>query len=364
MHLNTANKYFTKCLDSSWLDKYIESTLKKEESMTSSTSQRILKQRAQNWESNIQMCENTEVKKSWVNPHSRNRGLSDSDWSKENSSKNSLSERLKFPLDDSMANLSEHKDGVRRNQCHGEGNNDAEFKWQKCSQPFDSKSHLPLCLPSGHFYWKQCIVKMQIQAHSGNSKAGEENIKIPKDISKLPVLSMLINGNKSKKNSEKRVDTEASNDTHLTFSKDKYHIKACPKHPNEKLMYLCYSKNEVMWNDDVEPLMCVYWAFNLKQKDPTSRIEEISIVLSNLLSNFKKDLESKIDKSTTVSASLASLITQSSDTLISTIISHYDTILTQLTLQKDRIIDEIKQHKSLLERKLPNVNEKSKKFLQ
>lgn len=87
---------------------------------------------------------------------------------------------------------------------------------------------------------------MQIQSHSGGSKTGEESIKIPKDISKLPILSMLINGSKPKKNTEKRVDTEGSNDTHLTFSKEKYQLKACSKHPNEKLLYLCCSTEEVM----------------------------------------------------------------------------------------------------------------------
>lgn len=72
-----------------------------------------------------------------------------------------------------------------------ESNEDSDFKWQKCSFPFDNKQHLPLCLPSGQFFWKQWIIKMQMRRQSKNEQTW--GVKIPKDISKLPVLSMLIN---------------------------------------------------------------------------------------------------------------------------------------------------------------------------
>ena len=72
-----------------------------------------------------------------------------------------------------------------------ESSDDSDFIWQKCNFAFDNKHHLPLCLPSGQFFWKQWIIKMQMRKQTKNDNFWD--VKIPKDISKLPVLSMLIN---------------------------------------------------------------------------------------------------------------------------------------------------------------------------
>lgn len=69
---------------------------------------------------------------------------------------------------------------------------------------------------------------------TSNSNNSISQFKIPKDISKLPVLSMLIK--------TKRLESHSSSDTNLTFSKSKtptLETKVCKKHTNEKLLYLC-----------------------------------------------------------------------------------------------------------------------------
>jgi hypothetical protein len=64
--------------------------------------------------------------------------------------------RSKFT--DSLANTTE-KEGKDRDKPRVESqessNDENEYKCQKCRCLFDDKQHLPLCLPSGHFFCKQ-----------------------------------------------------------------------------------------------------------------------------------------------------------------------------------------------------------------
>ena len=68
---------------------------------------------------------------------------------------------------DSMANTCEEKDSeeinTERRDSKESSIDEEEYKCQKWSCLFDNKTHQPLCLPSGHFFWKQCIIKMQIK---------------------------------------------------------------------------------------------------------------------------------------------------------------------------------------------------------
>lgn len=150
----------------------------------------------------------------------------------------SKSNDTKAQFDDSMANTTEkdHRDSNEKSHRveSKESSDSAEYRCQKCNMPFDNSVHIPLCLPTGNFYCKQCILKMQ---NCRGNHDSHESLKIPKDISRLPVLSMLINYK------QKKYETARSCETTLTFSKPKLthsqrEVKFCSKHKNEKLLYL------------------------------------------------------------------------------------------------------------------------------
>lgn len=169
---NTSRRHGNKGENNTELIKYLESSRKIEVSINTSTSDLQFKHTPKNpLQNRAYQAEN----KNQNSEDTRSRELTNYSYvrAKEQSTPiHQKSSGHKSQFEDSMANTTEkdHRVEVRKEERveSRESMDDSEYKCQKCSQPFDNKSHLPLCLPSGHFFCKQCIVKMQMRKHSGS----------------------------------------------------------------------------------------------------------------------------------------------------------------------------------------------------
>ena len=126
------------------------------------------------------------------------------------------------------------------------------------------------------------LLKCKLNKHSG--KEDLEHFKIPKDVSKLPVLSMLIKDNIQKTETKEEIKSSLLQNKHTPSKIFETENKTCSIHKNEKLRYLC---------EDPLQFLCVYWAFEQKQSHPHIIITEIEKSLSKLLHNFQCKLHWK-----------------------------------------------------------------------
>ena len=170
---------------------------------------------------------------------------------------------------------------------------------------------------------------MQMRKHTGSEEF--DHYQIPKDISKLPILSMLINCKIP------RTESITSVETTMTFAKPKIlnssrAEKVCPKHTNEKLRYLWENTGEVTW---------VYCAFAMKQSDPDLVISELDQTLSNLLKNFEVKYGPQFSLAMNFFRQNKSKIAEMKETNISKINECYERIMETITVEKKTLVDRI-----------------------
>jgi len=312
--INNSNKYTMKQQDSNSFVKYFESTYRNDPSAESCTPDKIAQAYSDIWPPKSPFY--TQMSSSESHKTNSNQSKIAAEFSYHNPKPST--EKVKFSLEENVSNMSE--------SCHKKQQSEVtEYRCQKCSNLFDEKSHLPLCLPSGHFFCKECIIKMQIQK---NSSKGESPFQIPKDIGRLPVLSMLINLPPHVAHqqvvAEERDQKEASGTQKA--------VKLCHKHSNEKLLYLCEESQEVV---------CVYCAFSLKQANPTAKIEEIDKTLDKMLEVFKDKFEDKFAESTKFYNSVSEKTTERQKDCVKLITECYERVSKQLSIQKSHLLDQI-----------------------
>lgn len=126
--------------------------MKDQESINTSISDQFIKK------SRTQQFSNFSAKPRNDSQEGRNRNLQNYNHIKVVEGHEKDNKEARSNYQDSLANTTE-KDSKDRDKSRVESqestNEENEYKCQKCRCLFDDKQHIPLCLPSGHFFCKQ-----------------------------------------------------------------------------------------------------------------------------------------------------------------------------------------------------------------
>ncbi|CAI2383587.1 unnamed protein product [Moneuplotes crassus] len=335
------------------LNKYIESTFHVQRSPDSSTSDHIFKDQT-NFYNN---------KKEEYFSGSKN--FEDKITLSENKIPSEQSKKLRVKSAQLIEEISTHSEQNRhcdstlndRMESRESSMDENEYRCQKCECLFDEKSHLPLGLPSGHYFCKECIIRLQIQKARGM----EMNFKIPKDISRLPVLSMLINKSTVRNTtaSNSKLFTKNVKESLSSVRENTKELKLCSKHKSEKLLYYCENTSEIM---------CVYCAFETKQSTPDFQITEVHKKLDKLLLPLSAGLDKKMSVLKNQLNSLKSLISTQKACTVSMITKEYTNLIERIQTERQNEIEkatkQFEQTMKELEGHENNAIAKIKKFSQ
>jgi len=163
---------------------------------------------------------------------------------------------------------------------------------QLCKNTFNFNKNLPLLFKCGHFFCKECIIKISKQ--NNNRITCPEDGYIEKFLQDLKVLKNLINDNDSL-NLHSQYKKEEENKINFMINKDISQF--CRIHPNERLNYYCHNSDE---------LLCVYCAFDLyrgnnqlKMMDMNEKCNDIIFSVNEMLEqneNFIRSLRQSLSE--------------------------------------------------------------------
>lgn len=163
---------------------------------------------------------------------------------------------------------------------------------QLCKNTFNLNKNLPLLFKCGHFFCKECIIKISKQ--NNNKITCPEDGYVEKFLQDLKVLKNLINDDEPI-NLQNNCNNEDDNKPKFSLNKEQYPF--CKIHSNERLNYYCNNTDE---------LFCVYCAFDLyrgnnqlKMMDMNEKCNEIIFSVNEMLEhneNFIRSLRQSLSE--------------------------------------------------------------------
>lgn len=148
---------------------------------------------------------------------------------------------------------------------------------QLCKNTFNFNKNLPLLFKCGHFFCKECIIKISKQ--NNNRITCPEDGYIEKFLQDLKVLKNLINDNETL-NMQSQYKKEEENNNNFIVNKDLSNF--CRIHPNERLNYYCYNSDEIL---------CVYCAFDLYRGNNQLKMVDMSEKCNDIIFSVNEMLE-------------------------------------------------------------------------